>query len=223
MSNNNEIIKTGVRGLDEILNGGFPKNYSVLVTGRSGSGKSILTEQILNNFSKKGINSLYITYEQEPEQLRIIGDMFGWEIREFEKDGKITLMEGNVYSISESINELNKIIKEKNIKAVAIDSITSLTVNIDKNELKQQLLALIKFFRKMKINSFFITEIPPDSEWLSRDTYSESIVDCIIKLNSVEGEEEGFRSINIPKMRLSKQKTGIYSFKITDKGVEILT
>ena len=53
--------KTGILGLDEILNGGLPKYALTLLAGTSGTGKTLLTFQWLFNGVKQGENGIYIS------------------------------------------------------------------------------------------------------------------------------------------------------------------
>jgi circadian clock protein KaiC len=68
--------------------------------------------------------------------------------------------------------------------------------------------------------SLVTSETPRESRWFSRDTISEFVVDGIIALHSIPGEES-FRTMTVPKMRGTKQGSDIYSVSITDKGIVI--
>jgi len=56
---NLEKVETGINGLDEILGGGIPRGSTVLITGYSGTGKTILGIQFIVNgikmFNEKGL------------------------------------------------------------------------------------------------------------------------------------------------------------------------
>lgn len=58
---NIERLPTGVPSLDELIEGGLPKNYSIVIIGASGTGKTILASQILYNRAKAGENTLLVT------------------------------------------------------------------------------------------------------------------------------------------------------------------
>ena len=75
-----ELTKTGIEGLDEILNGGIVKNSTTLVSGNPGAGKSLLCLQFIYNgvelFDEKGI---YLTFEEDAEDLREAAESIGFD------------------------------------------------------------------------------------------------------------------------------------------------
>lgn len=79
---------------------------------------------------------------------------------------------------------------------------------------------IINQLRKGHVTALLTSEMSKNSEWFSRDTISEFLCDGVVLLHAVEGEE-GFRTLNIPKMRYTKQRAGIYSFEIGEKGIVV--
>jgi len=75
-----ELTKTGIDGLDEILNGGIVRNSTTLVSGNPGAGKSVLGLQYIYNgvemFDEKGI---YLSFEEDEEDLREAAESIGFE------------------------------------------------------------------------------------------------------------------------------------------------
>jgi len=67
----------GVPGLDEMMGGGLPRGYSLLVAGPSGSGKSILASQFLAEGARRGEKSVIASFEQRPRlsRDRIVADL----------------------------------------------------------------------------------------------------------------------------------------------------
>ncbi|MBS3065685.1 hypothetical protein J4229_01425 [Candidatus Pacearchaeota archaeon] len=81
-----ERIPTGIKGFDELVQGGFPRNSSVLICGGPGTGKTIFgMEYIINGATKYKEKGLYITFEQRAESLRGQALQFGWNISKLEK------------------------------------------------------------------------------------------------------------------------------------------
>ncbi|MFC7073701.1 RAD55 family ATPase [Halovenus rubra] len=75
-----ELTKTGIDGLDEILNGGIVKNSTTLVSGNPGAGKSILGLQYIYNgveqFDEKGV---FLSFEENEQDLREAAESIGFE------------------------------------------------------------------------------------------------------------------------------------------------
>ncbi|MEM1684944.1 MAG: ATPase domain-containing protein, partial [Nanopusillaceae archaeon] len=84
-------IKTYIPGFDEILFGGIPERSIVLLSGGPGTGKSILGKQFLYNGLIRGENGIFVALEEHPIAIRKSFKNFGWDITQFEKDGKFAI------------------------------------------------------------------------------------------------------------------------------------
>jgi len=86
-------IKTGIRGLDEMLQGGFLEGDAVMVAGPAGSGKTTLALQyVVNGVTQFGHNGIYVTFEQLPDQIYRDAKNFGWDLRKMEEEDKLRLV-----------------------------------------------------------------------------------------------------------------------------------
>ena len=65
-------ISTGIPGLDPLIEGGFLENSVNLVTGETGTGKTIFCAQFLWDGLQKGDSGLYITLEERPEDIKAV-------------------------------------------------------------------------------------------------------------------------------------------------------
>ena len=59
-------LSTGVPGLDEMMGGGIPRGYSVLIAGPSGSGKTVLSNQFIVEGVERGENGIVAIFEKRP-------------------------------------------------------------------------------------------------------------------------------------------------------------
>ena len=88
-----ERIKSGIPGLDEMLNGGFLPYSANLVEGAPGTGKSTLGMQfIYNGITRFDQPGLILTFEEFPLQYYSDGESFGWDLRSLEKAGKLRVI-----------------------------------------------------------------------------------------------------------------------------------
>ncbi|MCS4542430.1 MAG: DUF2075 domain-containing protein, partial [Euryarchaeota archaeon] len=87
------IIPTGIPGLDALLGGGFKSSSNILVAGPPGSGKSILSRQILYDGLNKGFSSVYITVDEPPQQIRENMISFKWDISKFEQQNSFRFID----------------------------------------------------------------------------------------------------------------------------------
>ena len=72
-----ERVATGIKGFDELIEGGFPKGSSILITGPPGSGKSIFSMQYLYNGAMNGENGIYVYMDSPIDFLKEQARQFG--------------------------------------------------------------------------------------------------------------------------------------------------
>jgi circadian clock protein KaiC len=234
-------IKTGIPGFDELIQGGIPEGHLMLISGTPGTGKSIFCSQILYNNALKGKKCLYLNLEQNEGRLENQMIQFGWNPKKVEKNLKVVSIDTSDPAIVEFIlNEIQK----TNYDLIALDSLDTIssspmpegefgklgmekvvstvfpTVMDPTTVARLKLKRIFTAIAKAKATAFFTSEKVENGIGITRDTISEFLCDGIVLLHAVEGEE-GFRTLNIPKMRLTKQRAGIYSFNIGKNGVEV--
>ncbi|MEF8880086.1 MAG: ATPase domain-containing protein, partial [Candidatus Thermoplasmatota archaeon] len=86
-------VKTGIDGLDDLVDGGFPKGSFAVVTGGPGTGKTIFGLQFLANGAEKyDENGLFISVEQSTEDVVSQAKQFGWDFDRLENAGKVKIV-----------------------------------------------------------------------------------------------------------------------------------
>src|SRR5512140_2781093 len=73
-------LKSGIEGLDDILNGGFPTNHLYLVEGDPGTGKTTLALQFLLEGIRAGEKCLYVTLSESKQELEGVAQSHGWSL-----------------------------------------------------------------------------------------------------------------------------------------------
>ncbi len=75
-----EKVKTGVPGLDEMLEGGLIAGRSYIVSGTSGTGKTTLAVQFLLEGTRKGERVIYVALDEPPNEVKSDMEALGWDI-----------------------------------------------------------------------------------------------------------------------------------------------
>ena len=87
-----ERVKTGIPGFDNLIQGGIPRGFNVLLLGQPGAGKTIFGLQYLVNGAMAGENGIYVSLDSSNEMVKSQGRMFGWDVDGLEKSGKINFL-----------------------------------------------------------------------------------------------------------------------------------
>jgi len=221
-----ERVSTGIPGLDELLEDGYVKGSSVLVTGGTGTGKTTFCAQFLWEGLKIGEPGVYITLEEDSEDIREDLKRYGFNFERFEKKKTFRLVYQNPFEVSDISSTVVDAINSVNAKRVVIDPISILAMYMkDPAAMRKRFFQIVRMLKKTGVTSLITSEIL-DNEIgergggsLSRDGVSEFVADGVVVLN-LFGVGGGItRSILIRKMRRTKHGTDVYPMEITGKGI----
>jgi KaiC/GvpD/RAD55 family RecA-like ATPase len=233
------MIGTDVPGFDTLIDGGgIPSGTSVLVSGGPGSGKTIFCMQVVNNLANVGKKCFYLSFEESPERLRQRASMFGWNIGELVRKGKLTIHRMDPLKVSRSIEALYDraggeewipvtkipgLTSGKNKpQIVVVDSVTALeSAFAGKPEhYRIYIEQLFRLLEKIGATSFVITE-PSSQEGFSRTGVEEFLADGVIAMHNFKAKFSRLRGIEIIKLRGSKHISGMVPMEITSEGIEV--
>jgi KaiC/GvpD/RAD55 family RecA-like ATPase len=227
-----ERVSTGIRGLDPLLEGGFPKGSTILVTGTPGSAKSTFGLQFLVAGALQGEKGIYISLEEEPEGLIQQSEQLGLEMSKLIADHKIWLfkMEINLVQGEEAIRkildpDLLEKIKHFGAKRLVVDSLT-LALHLSHNYQlgpRGATASMMQTFKKMGCTTLFIHERETGEETDIHYGFQDFVCDGIIFLQLIRKKEaaEFYRGITILKMRKTNHGKGVYPFHIELGGIRV--
>ena len=215
-------IPSGIPGLDRLIEGGFLQNSVNLITGSTGTGKSTLCLQFLWQGLKKGESGVYISLEQDPDEIKADALHFGWDFDKFIKKGLCNIK----YHDPAQINNIGAVLIDEigNLKAkrLVIDSTAVMGLTLDNlSQIRKRLLTIINTIKKIGCTAIIVSEIDEDSKALSRFGVEEFVVDGVIVLYYIAIGKEGFGNIQVRKMRRTAHEHGLFPTKITKKGLDV--
>lgn len=244
-----EKTATGVAGLDEMLEGGIPKGYTILVAGGPGSGKSTFAMQFLTNgVDQYGENGIYITLEERPEDMIRNFSNYGWDLSKIKIISMIPqkasiaqetryVTSGEVVSGGESntielspkrfsIDLVRDLIKEhvdeSNAKRLVVDSLAALSVQLENVfSIRQEILGLSNLLSELGCTSLLLTEMPEGQAGISRYGIEEFVCQGVIALYNIRKGSERARGLEILKMRGTKHSQKICLMEMADQGVVV--
>jgi circadian clock protein KaiC len=218
-------IESGIHGLDPLIQGGFLQNSVTLVTGGTGTGKTIFCLQYLWHGLQKGDTCLYISLEESPEDIKEDALQFGWDFEKFEKKGLFRV----IYHDPAQVNNLGAVIideiKRMDVKRIVIDSTSIVGLTIESaSQIRKILYNITGTIKKTGCTALITSEIPEGTKQLTRFGVEEFVVDGVIVLNYLEyaaGTGGMDRSLIIRKMRRTKHGKDMYPMEISAKGIMI--
>lgn len=231
-----ERVKTGIPGLDEILNGGIPKRNIVLLSGGPGTGKSIFSYQYLWNGLQMNEPGIFVALEEHPVQVRINMAQFGWDVRKYERDGLFAIVDAftggvgeaakreryvvnDIDNIDEFIDVLKNAIKDINAQRIAIDSVS--TLYLAKPAVARKIVMLLKrVLAGLGLTGILVSQVSVTERGFGGPGV-EHAADGIIRLDLDEVDGQLIRSLIVWKMRGTSHSLRRHKFDITDKGIVV--
>ncbi len=217
-------IKTGIPGLDELIEGGFPVASSILLTGGPGSGKSIFClEYLYKGANDYGEPGMYITLEEGPHNLWWNMQRFKWDLLPLERKNLLKIykfepeksMKNN---IEEQINKIVDKTKEMGAKRLVIDSITAFSFWVeDVTEIRYGVYKLVNELRKLNCTTILTSETSGRKNDMSRFGVEEFLVDGVIMLYFMPLH----RALFVRKMRGTNQDKKVHPVVINDAGISV--
>ncbi len=226
-----EKIPTGIPGLDDMLEGGLIRGRPYIVTGGPGAGKTILTMQFLMEGVRNKERGIFITLEENSNQ--IVQDMaeFGWDLRGIKlldtyqdpESGAWQLKSESVmskpdFNLSNLINTIKSRISSYNPKRMVIDSLTSIRMLYDEDSNpRREILSLMNFLSRIDVTTLLTIESSDEETPLME----EFLASGVIKMLKIKHEGETINAISIEKMRGSSFDKHTRPLKITDQGITV--
>lgn len=217
-------ISSGIPELDVMCGGGFFRDSVILVSGATGTGKTLLTTEFLSGGAEAGERSLLFAFEESHDQLFRNALSWGVDFEAMEADGRLKLI--CVYPEATTLEDhlifIKKEIEAFNPNRVAFDSLSALERVASIKSFREFVISLTSFIKHRELAGLFTATTP---ELMGGTSVSEahisSITDSIILLRYVEIFGEMRRGLAVLKMRGSMHQKEIREFTIDDTGMHI--
>lgn len=223
---------TGVEGLDEITEGGFPKGRPTLICGGAGCGKTLLSMQFLikgiTDFEEHGV---FMSFEEPSKDLSLNVKSLGFDLDKLKSEKKLVvdyvrverseIEETGEYDLEGLFIRLNHAIDSVNAKRVVLDTIESLFAGLDNQAiLRAELRRLFHWLKEKGVTAIITGE--RGEATLTRQGLEEYVSDCVIILDHRVIEQVSTRRLRIIKYRGSTHGTNEYPFLIDEDGISVL-
>jgi len=211
----------GVPGLDEMMGGGLPSGYSLLVAGPSGSGKSILAGAFLCEGARRGETGIIAAFEQRPNRSR------GRAISELIEQGRIGVVDTRALNVSVDEIAMLLITEIRRLKAtrVVIDSLSGFELALAptfREDYRESLARMISALAGTGATVLMTSELEDRYSDLRFSPYGTAfLTDAIIVQRYIEIESRLRRVLAVVKVRASDHSNELRLFHIDADGMKI--
>lgn len=229
-----EKLPTGLPGFDVISEGGLPRGRVTLVAGTAGSGKTVLGMQFLVEGARRGEAGVFVTFEDNPDELRTNVAGFGWDIAAFQEQKLFALVDASPdpdeppavvgsYDLGALIARIEHAIRSTGATRVVLDSLGALFSHFpETGTMRAELYRLVCALKELGVTSIMTSERPSDDGEITRYGAEEFVADNVILLRNNLEEEKRHRSIEILKYRGAHHQKGEFPFSIGREGFIVI-
>ena len=214
-------VAMGIPGLDDMLGGGLPVGYSLLVVGPSGSGKTILATEFLAEGVRLGEPGVIAAFEKTPSQL------LSHKLHALVQAGQVGVIDTRSLdlTIDQTLHDLIEMITRMQAKRVVIDSLSGFELALApefREDFRGSLYRMIAELTSMGITILMLAELEDRYTDLRFSPYGSAfLADAIIVQRYIEMVGQFRRVCSVVKVRGSDHSKDSRLFDISDDGIVI--
>ena len=239
-------VATGIKGLDDVLNGGLPKGRTILVVGSPGSGKTTFAIQFLVGGAKAGEPGLYVALDEKPERIKVNLSSFGWNLDSLENAGKLTFIDATQLrrpghrmspppvepenpvgltlpelTLGSLVRTIRRVAAEEGTQRKVVDPITSLMLRYPDEAKRRR--AMLLFFDALESTgcSCIVTTELRTSMLARRFQIEEYLSQGVVLLHTMVHEGNVIRGLQVEKMRGISHDSQLRPYQIGATGIEV--
>src|SRR5438034_11429419 len=223
-------LRTGISSLDIIAKGGLPKNRTTLISGTAGSGKTVFAVHFLAAGINQGEPGVFVTFEESADDVRKNMRSFGWDLANWEAEGKLTFVdaspdpeietvEAGGFDLGALLARVQNAVNKVKAKRVSVDSRGAVFSQFsDQAMVRGELFRIASALKGMGVTAVLTAERTNDHGPIARFGVEEFIADNVIILRNALEDETRRRTIEILKFRGCDHQKGEYPFTIVASG-----
>jgi circadian clock protein KaiC len=224
-------IPSGVKGLDQLTNGGLPFGRTTLVCGGAGCGKTMFGIDFLVNGARQHDEpGVYLMFEENARELADNVRSMGLDLEELQNEGKLLLEhiwvdrneleETGEFDLEGLFIRLEHAVKKVNARRVVLDTLDVLFQGFSNDAvLRAELRRLFRWLKDRGLTAVITAESGIGT--LTRNGFEEYVADCVIFLDHRVKDQISTRLLRIIKYRGSSHGTNEYPFLISNEGLSV--
>ena len=232
-----DLVATGIAGLDPLFYGGIRRGNLVLVKGEPGSGKTLLgTEFIYRGATRYGEPGLIVVFESNPTFLRRDAARFGWDLQALEEQNTVKIIATSPQVLNQELRASGGVLlqtaHEMGARRIFIDNVALLgaasshghdATNGNGNGSPREMFQhLLDGLRRAELTGLLAHETSAHVDGVLTLESAEILADTVIHLHRGRHERGVFRRLEITKSRGQPFDEGEHTLHISDgKGIEV--
>jgi circadian clock protein KaiC len=217
-------IDSGNDVLDEMCGGGPFKDSISLISGATGTGKTLAVTEFMKGAARNGERSLLFAFEESREQL--IRNARGWGIdyEQMERDGllRIVALYPEMASLEEHLVSITDAVRDFDPQRFALDSLSALERAATVRGFRHFVIGVTSMLKDRAVTGVYTATTPSLLGGASvTESHISTLTDAIILLRYVEVAGEIKRAISVLKMRGSQHDRDIREITIDHDGMHI--
>src|SRR6266705_1083175 len=219
-----DLVSTGIKGLDEVLFGGIPRGNIILVAGSAGTGKTTLGVEFVyrgaRQFNEPGV---IVLFELAPDKLIRDAALFGWDLRELERDGRLKMVFTTRQVFQQELLQADSVLlaeaAEIGARRIFVDGLVRLP-EPNGGEPREAFHLLAEGLHRENMTAMLALESTMGPA--PTRAPEEFVADTILQLTIEPVQRAVLRSVEVVKSRGHEYALGRHSFRIVNgQGLEV--
>jgi circadian clock protein KaiC len=219
-----ELVPSGIRGIDEQVHGGLERGSVTVITGPTGVGKTTVGLSFVKEAAARGERSCVYLIEEALETMMRRSESLGIGVHEMVERGTLAAVhvEPLRYGPDEFAHMVRQEVEKNQARIIMVDSIAGYRMSVHGDDLTRHLHALCAYLRNMGVTVLLVNETENiTGEFAVTEMGISHLADNIIFMRYLELHGRLERAVGVLKKRVSGFETTLREFEISPRGIRV--